>query len=258
MCFCLISLTHSWLDNGSSNAINEEALCFDTCALELSGFESGMQPLGQQLAVQYTHSWASGNAECTQTQSLYQAATYPNWLGRGLHHQKQVQTKEKAQQPYHDRNRSINCWLSFVCVGPVFTRPTSGPNCCHWPIRAAHSGQSKMPACGPNWPDSWKSPSGQRTSGQCHALYCLAPRPSSLPDLHSALPELKRKLIKKNLHVISDFCVFRRLMNCKMLADLCICFHRSPTKMCPDLVSFACWSVPKFWAFVSKCARLGR
>ena len=34
------------------------------------------------------------------------------------------------------------------------------------------------------------------------------------------------------------FCVFRQLMNCKMFADLCSCFHRSPTKLCPDLVSF--------------------
>ena len=38
------------------------------------------------------------------------------------------------------------------------------------------------------------------------------------------------------------FCVFSRCKNaCKMLADLCPCFHRLPTKLCPDLASFACW-----------------
>ena len=41
-------------------------------------------------------------------------------------------------------------------------------------------------------------------------------------------------------------------MNCTMLADLCPCFHRSPTKLCPDLVSFGCWIVPEFWAFARK------
>ena len=29
-------------------------------------------------------------------------------------------------------------------------------------------------------------------------------------------------------------------------ADLCLCFHRLPTKSCADLVSFACWSMPEF------------
>ena len=37
-----------------------------------------------------------------------------------------------------------------------------------------------------------------------------------------------------------------------MLADLCPCFHQSPTKLCPDLVSFACWIVTKFWSFTRK------
>ena len=39
---------------------------------------------------------------------------------------------------------------------------------------------------------------------------------------------------------------------CKMLADLCPCFHRSPTKLCPDLVSLARWIVTKFWSFTRK------
>ena len=42
---------------------------------------------------------------------------------------------------------------------------------------------------------------------------------------------------------------------CKMLADLCPCFHQSPTKLCPDLVSFSCWIVTKFWSYRRK--RLG-
>ena len=37
-----------------------------------------------------------------------------------------------------------------------------------------------------------------------------------------------------------------------MLADLCPCFHQSPTKLCPDLVSFACWIVTEFLSFTSK------
>ena len=41
-------------------------------------------------------------------------------------------------------------------------------------------------------------------------------------------------------------------MNCAMLADLFPYFHRLPTKLCSDLVSFACWIVPKFWAFARK------
>ena len=41
-----------------------------------------------------------------------------------------------------------------------------------------------------------------------------------------------------------------------MLADLCPCFHRSPTKLCPGLVSFACWIVPKFSGIRAlNCAR---
>ena len=39
---------------------------------------------------------------------------------------------------------------------------------------------------------------------------------------------------------------------CKMLSDLCPCFHRSPTKLCTDLVSFARWIVTKFWSFTRK------
>ena len=37
-----------------------------------------------------------------------------------------------------------------------------------------------------------------------------------------------------------------------MLEDLCPCFHQSPTKLCPDLVSFACWIVTESWSFARK------
>ena len=43
-----------------------------------------------------------------------------------------------------------------------------------------------------------------------------------------------------------------------MLADLCPCFHRSPTKLCPGIVSFACWIVTEFWSFTHShsCSKL--
>ena len=49
----------------------------------------------------------------------------------------------------------------------------------------------------------------------------------------------------------SCFCVFRQGCKnaCKMLADLCPCFHRSPTKLCSDLVSFMYWIATEFWSF---------
>ena len=70
--------------------------------------------------------------------------------------------------------------------------------------------------------------------------------------LYSALPELKKK--KKHFLFTKCnccFCVFRQGCKnaCKMLADSCPCFHRSPTKLCPGLVSFMCWIATKFWSF---------
>ena len=92
-------------------------------------------------------------------------------------------------------------------------------------------------------------------------------RPARTPlrpaRLYSALPELffkkllffqyfkkKNYLQKVSVFVFSD----SQCKNaCKMLADLCPCFHRSPPKLCPDLVSFACWIVTEFWSFTRKC-----
>ena len=90
--------------------------------------------------------------------------------------------------------------------------------------------------------------------GAARCPYCLAPCPNSLapcPIYIAPARILKKKLhIKKNYNCC--FCVFRQPMNCKLLADLCPCFHRSLKKLCPDLVSFACWIVPEFWSFTCK------
>ena len=70
----------------------------------------------------------------------------------------------------------------------------------------------------------------QHRSTDLDGWYTLA-----LSDLHSALPELKKNPYKMN-----------------NLLFLCPCLHRSPTKLCPDLVSFASWFVTKFWSFARK------
>ena len=56
----------------------------------------------------------------------------------------------------------------------------------------------------------------------------------------------------KNVIAVFVFSDSRCKNACKMLADLCPCFHRSPTKLCPDHVSFACWIVTEFWSFTHK------
>ena len=84
--------------------------------------------------------------------------------------------------------------------------------------------------------------------GAMHCPYCLAPCPNSLASCPIYIAPGPYNLC---------FCVFRQLMNCTILADLCPCFHRSATKLCPDLVSFTCWIVSVFWAFARKSG-LGR
>ena len=56
----------------------------------------------------------------------------------------------------------------------------------------------------------------------------------------------------QNVNAVFVFSDSRCKNVCKMLADLCPRFHRSPTKLCPDLVSFVCWIVTKFWSFTHK------
>ena len=95
-------------------------------------------------------------------------------------------------------------------------------------------------------------------------------RPYSVPARHisegaapcpywlAPCPIYKRPArIKKKKKII--FCFFPPFTKCNcccvfmlVLAYLCPCFHRSPTKLCPDLVSFACWIVTKFWSFTCK------
>ena len=62
--------------------------------------------------------------------------------------------------------------------------------------------------------------------------------------LYSAMPELKNNFIIKKKNVIAVFVFSDR--GVKMLADLCPCFHRSLTKLCPDLDSFMCWIATEF------------
>ena len=68
--------------------------------------------------------------------------------------------------------------------------------------------------------------------------YCLAPCPNSLAPrpIYIAPCRIKKK---KNffIHIIAVF----------VFSD-----SRSPTQLCPDLVSFACWIVPEFWSFTRK------
>ena len=79
----------------------------------------------------------------------------------------------------------------------------------------------------------------------------------ALPDYTVPCPNLKKKkIIFKYFfyliflfylqNVIAVFVFSDR--GVKMPADLCPCFHRSPTKLCPDLVSFMCWIATEFWS----------
>ena len=91
------------------------------------------------------------------------------------------------------------------------------------------------------------------SEGAAPCPYWLAP----CPIYTAPCPNLKKIKIFFLQNVIAVF-VFSdsRCKNaCKMLADLCPCFHQSPTKLCPDLVSFECWIVTKFWSYRHK--RLG-
>ena len=65
-----------------------------------------------------------------------------------------------------------------------------------------------------------------------------------------------RTFFLQNVTAVFVFSDSRCKNACKMLADLCACFHQFPTKLYPDLVSFACWIVMKFWSFMRKCASL--
>ena len=76
--------------------------------------------------------------------------------------------------------------------------------------------------------------------------YCLASCPNSLaPCLIYIAPCPNIIFFFFNTHNFC-FCVFRQLMNCTMLADLFPCFHRSATKLCPDLIRARARLCPNF------------
>ena len=84
------------------------------------------------------------------------------------------------------------------------------------------------------------------SEGAAPCPYCLAPCP---------IIQRPARILKKKKFWFTKcnccFCVFRQGCKnaCKMLADLCPCFHQSPTKLCPGLVSFMCWIATEFWSF---------
>ena len=95
-------------------------------------------------------------------------------------------------------------------------------------------------------------------------MFQLGLFPRALCPVHTVLrpARIKKKklflnyfLFLQNVIAVFVFSDSRCKNACKMLADLCPCFHQSLTKLCPDLVSFACWIVTKFCSFTGK--RLG-
>ena len=94
-------------------------------------------------------------------------------------------------------------------------------------------------------------PSRRISEGAAPCPYCLAPCPiytAPCPNIY------------KNYFIILLFLYIffflQNVIDVFVFADLWPCFHQSPTKLCPDLVSFACWIVTKFWSFTRK-SRLG-
>ena len=90
------------------------------------------------------------------------------------------------------------------------------------------------------------------SEGAAPCPYCLASCPNYLapcPIYIAPYPNWKPNFVYILLYSNFCFCAFRQLMNWTMLADLYPCFHRFPTTLCSDLVSFACWIAPEFWAF---------
>ena len=88
-----------------------------------------------------------------------------------------------------------------------------------------------------------------------HCPHCLAP----CPIYTAPWPNKKNKinfLYKYLLNVIAVLCF--QTANVKMFVKYmlicahCPCFHQSATKLCLDLVSFACWIVNEFWSLTRK------
>ena len=89
-------------------------------------------------------------------------------------------------------------------------------------------------------------------------LRALRPTRTALHHARFTHRPARIKKKKKLQDVIAVFVFSKSLCKnaCKMLAYLCPCFHRSPTKLYPDLVSFACWIGTKFWSFTRKSGHL--
>ena len=98
-----------------------------------------------------------------------------NWLGSELRHQRQSQTKPRTTTPWWQIpiNTLVTvCCLRGLCKQSHQWRRASVLQTHRWPdlLPSGPSGQWKNACLWPDWPGGWKSPSGQRASGQCHAL----------------------------------------------------------------------------------------
>ena len=93
----------------------------------------------------------------------------------------------------------------------------------------------------------YSDPARHISEGTAPCPYCLAPCP-----IIQRPARIVYFYFFQNVIAVFVFSDIRCKNACKMLADLCPCFHESPTKLCPDLVSFACWIVTKFWSFMCK------
>ena len=81
-------------------------------------------------------------------------------------------------------------------------------------------------------------------------MFLRVQRPA-LTVLRPARTPLRLVRIKIYLKLFFFYIYFLllRFQNCKLLVDLCPVFHRSPAKLCPDLVTFACRVAPGFLSF---------
>ena len=70
--------------------------------------------------------------------------------------------------------------------------------------------------------------------------------------LHRVALAVHRRLHQDvHLHKMSSGCPpTQDVIRMSTYTSACQCFHRSATKLRPDLIAFACWTGPAFWAFV--------
>ena len=134
------------------------------------------------------------------------------------------------------------CWprCCWSCCRPASHHRTTprAVNTPGWSSRATRNSVASTPVS----PLLISVPARRIYEGAAPCPYCLAPCPNSLAprQIYMRLAPFPNwvKKIKAIFTYNLCFCVFRQLMNCTMLADLCPCFHRSPTKLCPVTFSF--------------------